>query len=100
MPEFAHKTVKNASAASAGRAWARPATQLASSFSADSTSAGQETLQAVLNESPAVQAVAQLKRTLNQSSRVGQVSQLSTVLQEHREVVQGKFDTVQRAEEE
>jgi len=102
MPEFARKTVKNANAAGGGRGWARPATQLTSAPSSggDSAPAGHETLQAVLNDSPAVQAVAQLKRTLNQSGRAGQTAQLSAVLQEHREVAQGKFDTVQRAEEE
>jgi hypothetical protein len=103
MPEYARKTVKDASGANGGRAWARSATQIESSSSSDGhrAPAGQETLQAALNEAPAVQAVAQLKRALNQGSRVGQVTQLSTVLQEtHRESVQGTFGTVQRVEEE
>jgi len=103
MPEYARKTVKDASGTNGGRAWARPATQLTTSSSSEghTAPAGQQTLQAALNEAPAVQAVAQLKRTLNQSGRVGQLTQLSTVHQEtDREVGQGNFDTVQRVEEE
>ncbi len=103
MPEYARKTVKDASGTSGVRAWARPATQLTSSASSQghTAPAGPQTLQAALNEAPAIQAVAQLKRTLNQSGRVGLVTQRSMVLQEaHREVDQGKFDTVQRAEED
>ena len=105
MPEFARKTVKNASTASGGRGWARPATQLASASSSagDTASAGPETLQAVLNDSPTVQAMAQLKRALNQSGRAGQVAQgkFDTVQRAgEEELLQGKFDTVQRAEDE
>jgi hypothetical protein len=106
MPEFARKTVKNATVASSSRGWARPAAQLASSTSSpggQSASEGQETLQAVLNHSPAVQAVAQLKRALNQGGRPGQVAQgtLDTVQRaEEEELLQGRFETVQRVEEE
>ena len=87
MPEFARRTVKSASAASGSRGWARPATQLASASSSggDTAAAGQETLQAVLNDSPAVQAVAQLKRTLNQSGRAGQLAQVAALVVDDRE---------------
>jgi hypothetical protein len=104
MPEFARKTVKNATVASS-RGWARPAAQLASSPSPGGEPApeGHETLQAALNHSPAVQAVAQLKRALNQGGRAGQAAQgaLDTVQRaEEEELLQGRFETVQRVEEE
>ena len=101
MPEYAQKTRTTAPATGAMRV-ARSQAQLRSAASiGGGAAAGQQPLQAALNQAPVVQAVAQLKRALNQSSRVGQVAQLSSVLQEtHRDVAQGKFDTVQRVEEE
>jgi hypothetical protein len=102
MPEYAQKTRTSAPPAAGATRVARSQAQLRSAASiGGGAAAGQQPLQAALNQAPVVQAVAQLKRALNQSSRVGQVAQLSSVLQEtHRDVAQGKFDTVQRVEEE
>ena len=101
MPEYAQKTRRTTPAAGATRV-ARSQAQLRAAGSIDGgAAAGQQPLQAALNQAPVVQAVAQLKRTLNQSGRVGQVAQLSSVLQEtHRDVARGRVDAVQRVEEE
>jgi hypothetical protein len=113
MAEYAQRTWRTSPPTGSTRV-ARSQAQLRSAASIDgSAAAGQQPLQAALNQAPVVQAVAQLKRTLNQSGRVGQVAQLSSVLQEtHRDVaqtvqrvedeemIQGKFATAQRLAEE
>ncbi len=94
MPEYAQKTGKGVSGADAARAWIRPASRLTSSTSTGSrdASAQPQTLQAALNRAPAVQAVAQLKRTLNQRAQVAQRESI-----DEEELLQGKFETAQRA---
>ena len=116
MPEYAPKVGKGPRGAEGARAFTRPTSQsrLTSSSPDRRGVTAQQTLHGTLNQTPPVQAVAQLKRALNQSPGVAHVAQLATVLQEKprefdtvqragvedEELLQGRFETVQRAAED
>jgi Domain of unknown function (DUF4157) len=120
MPEYAQKTATSTTRPDASRA--RTAfVQRRSTVSVQraGAQAGRSTLQTALNQTPTVQAIAQLKRALNDGGPAGPETQLSTTpyeqaalgggAHEHtlqrqtlddEEMVQGKFETAQRLEEE
>jgi len=90
MPEYAQKTGNAPSRVNPARPSRTPASRLTSSSSPDSGPSPAQRMQAAR--------IAQLTRALNQSPRVAHVAQLSTALQEKpHEIVQGRFETVQRA---
>ncbi len=77
IPEYAQKTGKGTTGTDGARLWMRSTAQRRSSASVESHAAPArlQTLQAALNEAPAVQAVAQLRRALNRNACVADVLQ-------------------------
>jgi uncharacterized protein DUF4157 len=94
MAEYAQKTRRGASQPDGAHVSIRRAARLAPSASAAAAGAeaGQQTLQAVLNHGPAVQAVAQLKRALNH----GEGGLVAQRVEQEETPVQGAFETAQR----
>jgi hypothetical protein len=97
MPEYAQKVAKRTGGADGARGWTRPTSHATVSAPGGTDGGPAGTLQALLNEAPAVQAVTEIKGALNRRGSSLQVAHSQAAFHDAPvDVAQGRFEMVPR----